>query len=89
MRISIGSETSELVLVDGVVERFSLARGLETADAERLGKVVHGLAAWIIERAYPGDPTGELVVQLELAEGSVLRHLTPSQTLVVAFTTEA
>ena len=71
VRISIGSETSELVLVDGVVERFSLARGLETADAERLGKVVHGLAAWIIERAYPGDPTGELVVQLELAEGSV------------------
>ena len=71
VRISIGSETSELVLVDGVVERFSLARGLEPADAERLGKVVHGLAAWVIERAYPGDPTGELVVQLELAEGAV------------------
>ncbi len=71
VRISIGSETSELVLVDGVVERFALARGLETADAERLGKVVHGLAAWIIERAYPDDPTGELVVQLELAEGAV------------------
>ncbi len=71
VRISIGSETSELVLVDVVVERFSLARGLETADAERLGKVVHGLAAWIIERAYPDDPTGELVVQLELAEGAV------------------
>ena len=71
VRISIGSEASELALVNAVVERFSLARGLETADAERLGKVVHGLAAWIIERAYPGDPTGELVVQLELAEGSV------------------
>ncbi|MEI7692259.1 MAG: ATP-binding protein, partial [Actinomycetes bacterium] len=71
VRISIGSETSELVLVDGVVERFSLARGLEPSDAERLGQVVHKLAAWIIERAYPGDPTGELVVQLELAEGSV------------------
>lgn len=71
VRISIGSESSELPLVDGVVERFSLARGLEPADAERLGKVVHGLAAWIIERAYPDDPTGELVVQLELAEGAV------------------
>ena len=71
VRISIGSENSELTLVDGVVERFSLARSLEPADAERLAKVVHGLAAWIIERAYPDDPTGELVVQLELAEGSV------------------
>lgn len=71
VRISIGSETSELVLVDGVVERFALVRGLETADAERLGQVVRGLAAWIIERAYPDDPTGELVVQLELAEGAV------------------
>jgi len=71
VRISIGSETSELVLVDGVVERFSLARGLEPSDAERLGQVVHKLAQWLIERAYPGDPTGELVVQLELAEGSV------------------
>jgi len=71
VRISIGSETSELTLVDGVVERFSLARGLERASAEQLGKVVHGLSAWIIERAYPDDSTGELVVQLELAEGAV------------------
>lgn len=71
VRISIGSESSELVLVEGVVERFSLARNLQPADAERLGQVVRGLAAWIIERAYPDDPTGELVVQLELAEGAV------------------
>lgn len=71
VRISIGSESSELDLVEGVVERFSLARNLQPADAERLGQVVRGLAAWIIERAYPDDPTGELVVQLELAEGAV------------------
>ncbi|MDP4604028.1 MAG: GNAT family N-acetyltransferase [Solirubrobacteraceae bacterium] len=71
VRISIGSEDSELVLVDGVVERFAAARKIEPADAQRLGQVVHKLTAWIIEHAYPGDPTGELVVQLELAEGAV------------------
>ena len=71
VRISIGSEASELALVDGVVERFGLARGLQSTDSERLQEVVHKLAAWLIERAYPGDPTGELVVQLELAEGAV------------------
>ncbi len=71
VRISIGSENSELALVDGVVERFSAARGIEPADAERLAHVVHTLTAWVIERAYPDDPTGELVVQLELAEGAV------------------
>ncbi|MSX12609.1 MAG: hypothetical protein F2811_08770, partial [Actinobacteria bacterium] len=71
VRISVGSEAGELALVDGVVERFAVARGIKPADAERLQQVVHTLAAWVIERAYPGDPTGELVVQLELAEGAV------------------
>ena len=71
VRISIGSEESELGLVDGVVERFASARGIEAGDAERLQRVVRTLAAWLIVRAYPDDPTGELVVQLELAEGAV------------------
>ncbi len=71
VRIAIGSELQEVEIVDAVVERFAAARGLSSADAAQLLAVVNRLALWVIEHAYAGDPTGELVVQLELAEAAV------------------
>lgn len=71
VRISVGSDPDELELVDTVIASFCERRGLAPAECGELRSHVQTLALWLIERAYPDDPTGEIVVQLELAEGEV------------------
>jgi GNAT superfamily N-acetyltransferase len=71
VRIAIGSDSAEVALVNAVVERFTSLRAVKEQDAQQIQHVVRKLTEWVIERAYPDDPTGELVVQLELAEGAV------------------
>ncbi len=71
MRIAIGSDRRDLFLLDGVTGGFAEARGLEAGDRERLVDVVRRMASWVNDSAYPNDQTGEIAVQLELAEGAV------------------
>ena len=71
VRISVGSDLDELELVDTVVASFCEKRNLAEAECKDLRELVATLATWLIGRAYPDDPTGEIVVQLELGEGEV------------------
>ena len=71
VRIAVGSDRRDLFLVDDLVEGFARARGLADDDRGRLVEVVHRLVTWVNDSAYPNDETGEIAVQLELAEGAV------------------
>lgn len=71
VRIAVGSDRRDLFLVDGLAEGFANARGLSDGDRGRLVDVVHRLVGWVNESAYSHDQTGEIAVQLELAEGAV------------------
>lgn len=71
VRIAIGSDTRDIVLVEEMAAGFARERGLTGDDAARLVEVVGTLCRWVLENAYPNEQTGELAAQLELAEGSV------------------
>lgn len=71
VRVSIGSDTDELPLIAGAVRTFCGIRGLTGDQGETVSDLTLRLASWLIGRAYPDDPTGEIVVQLELGEGEV------------------
>jgi serine/threonine-protein kinase RsbW len=71
VRVAVGSDRRDLFLVDDLAEGFARARGLAEADRARLVEVVHRLVSWVNDSAYPNDQTGEIAVQLELAEGAV------------------
>lgn len=71
VRIAIGSDPRDVVLVEEMAAGFARERGLADSDAARLVEVVGALGRWVLENAYPNEQTGELAVQLELAEGSV------------------
>ena len=54
-----------------LVERFAELRGLKADDGERLERVATGLCRWVMEHAYPGNGSGIIALELELAENEV------------------
>ncbi|MFM8883749.1 MAG: hypothetical protein ACKOH7_02950 [Solirubrobacterales bacterium] len=71
VRVAVGSDRRDLFLVPDHAEGCARARGLADAARARLVEVVHRLVNWVNDSAYPNDQTGEIAVQLELAEGAV------------------
>ena len=71
VRIAIGSVADELPLIESTTRQFCEMRGLAAGECDEISELVVWLAGWIIDRAYPDDPNGEIAVQLELGEGEV------------------
>ena len=71
VRITVPSEVCSLAVVDAVISQFAANSGLEPEDTAELGSVVREAASFTLTSAYPGDPTGEIEVTLDLADGGV------------------
>ena len=71
VRVAIGSSHRDLAIVDAVAAAFATVQGIPDDDAQRLRQCVSRLTHWSLDRAYPGDESGELEVRLEAVLGGV------------------
>lgn len=71
VRLTVPSEGRSLALVDALVERYATSVEVPPAETAELVGLVGDAVRFVLEHAYPGDPTGEVEVTLDVSDGSI------------------
>lgn len=71
VRLTVPSEDRSLALVDALVERYAAGVEVPTAERAELVALVGNAVRFVLENAYPGDPTGEIELTLDVSDGTI------------------
>lgn len=71
VRLTVPSETLSRSLVEGLTGRWCAALEIPAADAEQVVELTGAAVRFTLEHAYPGDPSGQIELTLDLSGRSV------------------
>ena len=68
VRLTVPSEPGSVPLVEALAERWCAALDVPGDESERVVELAGDAVRFTLEHAYPGDPTGQIELTLDLAE---------------------
>jgi hypothetical protein len=71
VRLTVPSEEMSRLLVEGLAGQWCAALEIPAADAERVVDLTGAAVCFTLEHAYPGDPSGQIELTLDLSGLSV------------------
>lgn len=71
VRLTAPSEHASSTLVEGLARQWCAALEISAADAEQVVVLTCAAVRFTLEHAYPGDPSGQIEITLDLSGGSV------------------